>query len=417
VSPPSSGLSSDEDDDDQVVLPVEVEPASPRSHTQRNMQIFESAFPDISLHRKLVYVNETNRSTFRRPLFASRLKSHRFLNPAFYHENFAISNISTPDLLAKLRAFQAVNPIPPYESPETLHRLEDVFLYCFKRDKIRSESDVRKTFGKLVRDVIAAVNPAQTSESQCEFVSGAAGFLCVRVAPGAATVDPNAGYLGKTDKVFFFGDVARFGEEVPFCIIEFKFLGPKVNALTLRWFECSGALFPQVLQSTVGHDARVGIAFTEQGFKVLLKETVRNAIRLFMWPPGNSFYLPDPTNITDGLKVLTLVIRVVTRNRNKLAPRFPVKAATVKTAASTPSHSPVKLPGHGSGSKNSSSAKTVRKSIKKRPTSGDKKRTIMTSNSELIPVTTLCLKSRFTDEELEEILRLEDEYESEVSEQ
>lgn len=233
---------------------------NPRIHTQRNMQIFSEKFPDCRVDEEMKLTYEPSSAGNRRYLFASRLNSHRFLNPCFYHPNVAVHPMQTAVLLDCLRAFEASKPAGLYEDEDTLRQSALRLAMCFDPRQNRTEQGLRGNVLLLLQDIISNIDRALYIGKIEEFISAAAGFLCIR--RNGSRVNPNAGYMGKTDEVFFFGREDIYGEDQPFCVVEYKHLGEDVDASQGRWFECSGDLLARVLQSSIGHDAPVGIAFT-----------------------------------------------------------------------------------------------------------------------------------------------------------
>ena len=124
VDPPVEDIDSSDIDNASSRVSHESDPDDPRTSTEQNLQCFDDKFAPFVIIDKLVYENNprprNQANGLPRLLFAHRLVSHKLLNPAFYHPNIAVRGIETRELLAKLRAFEAVNRTARYECTHLL---------------------------------------------------------------------------------------------------------------------------------------------------------------------------------------------------------------------------------------------------------------------------------------------------------
>jgi hypothetical protein len=103
--------------------------------------------------------------------------------------------------------------------------------------------------------------------------------------------------------------------------VETKHLGVALG--DHRWFVVSNSLLAQLLQSLIGHRAPVGIAHTDEGFKIFLVEEVPTEEMTDLehvivdqetgkLPEAiGEFYRPDFTRIDEGLQLIGECARVI----------------------------------------------------------------------------------------------------------
>ena len=199
----------------------------------------------------------------------------------------------------------------------------------------------------------------------------------------------------------------RRSETDVFCAIEFKYLQAKKFAAGRRWFTVTDALLPQILQSMIGHDAHVGLALTEQGYRVFLveKEAENDKYKLYTWPSNNHAF-HNPFANEEGLKILTNIVRIATRHRQAVPRNRPVEQIVVLD--DTPCDGrPVDSPGDHeppSPADNQTVTPVVKKSISKKK---DKLFRIETVSGDVVELKSLSIEARFTEEELRKIAKLE----------
>ena len=393
-------------------------PASRRNLTaSKNMRHFQDDFREYQkTHPRwgLLYISVRRRKRY---LHASKLVKYFYLNPAYYHPNIAVRDITTRSLLAKLSGFRSVNNARRYRSRAVLTEdVVDKYMDCF--EPAPTEQSLCIKFGSLVEAVVHEAKPPgrrQLAPRDAEMYSAVEGFLCKPRTPDQFNaIDVQAGYMGEADRVLYFG-LPDENQGKVFAAIEFKNLQTVDITDGHRWFTVSGALLAQTLQSMFGHDAPVAVAFTEQGFKVYFKEEVNDETLIHCWPPGQNFHCPTTADPEDeGLIILADVIRIATRER---VPVQPTRSAKI-TAPSTPNSaissvdgdSHVEDPQEEAATQSPGPPGPVRRQ-KRRRLQGDQLFRIRTTTGELLEVKRLCLADRFTEEELREIARLEDELE------
>ena len=377
------------------------------NHVDRDLHLYSSA-KDLGLMTCRLRVNNSERRR-RHYLHASRVRRYQHVHPAFYHSNVATREISTPALLELLGRFDSVNDRSRYAHVPALGRA--AYLRCFVGD-VRSEGTLCVRFNIFVTRVVELAQTSPEAEQyvkdDCERYAAASGFLCKRKYPGRDDViDEDAGYMGKTDCVFFFGSPKELQDEI-LCAIEFKHLKTPNIVVGHRWMTVSGALIAQILQSLVGHDAPVGLAITEQGFRVFVREEVEDGTTVIhTWPAGENFYYPHfegPVEDDEGLQILIDIIRLATRPKE--LPSAAQSSRPSSRGGTAPS-SPRTPPKSDEESSNEPAQKKPR---------GDKTLRIRSVDGAIRNVKSLCLESRFTPEELRLIAEVEKELESEQEE-
>lgn len=375
---------------------------------RKNMTNFQRRFPTFQTDRARGLMFEVLKHRTRY-LPASILNKYSYVNPAFYHPNVAVRDITTADLMAKLGDFTSVNDRTRYAGQRFRNMIVGSYIDCF--EPMSSESSLGMQLGQFIQSVVLAVRPLQTGQSvklAGEKYAAASGFLCKQVSPGRFDlVDRKAGYLGRTDHVMYFGTGQQ---QKVFAAIELKNLQTPDITDGHRWFTVSGALLAQTLQSMFGHDAPVALAFTEQGFKVYFKEEVDEETLLYCWPPGQHFHRPSLNIDDEGLLILADIIRIATRDRVVVTDR--VAQSRNATAPSTP-NSPISgssVSEHESEHASSESPIEITRPAGKRPRilEGDKLFRVKATTGKVLEVTRLSVADRFTEKELREISELED---------
>ena len=337
-------------------------------------------------------------------LHGSAVRKYSDSSPALYHSNAAVRDITTSELLNKLGRFPSLKDRTAY-TKRVFTKVHEQYTKLFH--KVNSEATLVNRFEVFANTVAKALVFSHSVGSLSECYTAASGFLAKRAFPDRNDViDEDAGYMGKTDAVLFFGCPEEREEDVA-CAIEFKYLKTPGLVNGHRWITVSGALLAQILQSMVGHDAPVALAMTEQGYKIFFKELDPcgdGSTLIYAWPPGPNFHIPDlrEGHIDDGLRVLVDIVRIVTRLKKSHTP-----AQGLQTAPSTPD-TPAEGPAQEPLEAGPSSRRPVKLVNCKK--TRDKNYKIKTVLGELIQVKGLCLASRFSEEELDAIARLEKKY-------
>ena len=393
----------------EVPVNASSEPTEPSSEPEPETPPMTSANAALvknfdSFHDKFsAYVTDFLRGLLYDPssgryLHAYTLKKYTYMNPAWYHPNIAIHDITFETLMTFFDFFNSVNDRSCYLNEQVLEACIPDFERVF--EDINCEGTLTDRFSDFTSSVIGEVNNRQYIKKIAQLCSAASGFVAKRVG-GEDVVDGDAGYMGKTDSVMYFGNFAGAGELINsvFCAIEFKYLGQPDTLLGHRWYTRSGALLAHVLQSMIGHNAPVALAFTEQGFRVyILRRDPVNTDHFVLctWPPGPGMYMPDVHNVDasdEGLRVLAQIVRITTRNRESRDQRVKGQLKVSRPQSNCATTEP------------SSPVSPIVNERRAHP--GDKVYKLRTTTGVTIELKSLCLGSRFTEQELLEIDKLE----------
>jgi hypothetical protein len=175
-----------------------------------------------------------------------------------------------------------------------------------------------------------------------------------------------------------------------------------------RWFTVSRALLAQTLQSLVGHRAAVAVAFTEQGFRVFLMEKEKGGThKIYTWPEGQNYHIPasdKPFHEDEGLRILVDLVRIGTSifDLNSLKTYVKSSSSRVKEGPSSPASSAEK-----EGNSRGEERRSTEPSNKRANLDGDEVFRVKATDGSIMKLKSLCLSSRFSEEELDEIDRLE----------
>lgn len=396
-----------------------------QDHIAKNCAHFDKRFPDAFVDRDACMLMNSGESGHPRFVFSSRIDSYTFLHPALYRRDGVIKSIEFGPLMDKLLNFQSVFPRELYQSEAVLRSFLTNYDDLFDSDAINSEATIRGHFCSLMNRIRPMTDPTRHGQAdaleefttlehsvsinrQDEVLSAAAGHVAKKQGEDVK-VDPLAGIAGKCDSVLYFGKGGAEGqrEGAPVCAVEFKYLGVPFekyldNKQDDRWFAKSAALFPQTIQSLIGHDSPLALAVTEHGFKLFLKELIpkddsdEKWIRLFMWPPGQELFCPSLGEVDDGLRVLAEVARLATALKPKRSKKRPVEAVFAEEA--TPSNRPTIA-------RNEHTEDRVKnKAARGEEPRGDKTFFAATENGEVMKLRSVDLNVHFSPEEIAKFL-------------
>jgi hypothetical protein len=238
--------------------------------------------------------------------------------------NCAIKDIQFEQLIEKLGNFKSVIEPAVYDAALTECRR-----YYKRVFTAKSESTMKSNFHSLMTAISKELKSARpvTVSITDEVLSAAAGHVAKRHTDSLDKVHPNAGVAGKCDSVLRFGHPDY--KDAASTALEFKFLNCAMPPAAIRWIMQTGALLPQTIQSHIGHDSTLSIAMWEHGFKVFFKEEVDEdelteeeravgvsnggkCIRMYCWPTENKYHKPSFRSVDEGLKILGHVARLAT---------------------------------------------------------------------------------------------------------
>ena len=268
----------------------------------------------------------------KRFVFSSSVDRYYYLHPALYRTNCAIRDIEFAELMQKLGTYNSLIPREAYEAVLASWCLPS-YADLFASD-IRAEATQRGRLHSLFTAMLHRINTAQplSLRVNCEVLSAAAGHVAKHLEEDPRKIDHRAGIAGKCDAVVNWGEV-KDEDSSTLCAVELKYVDRPLQEVEkdLRWFTHTDALLPQTVQSHIGLDSLLSIAMCEHGFKVYLKEEVKNEkelnaeekaqaaevngkwIRIYSWPPNHKFFIPDQFDqVDEGLRVLAEVARLAT---------------------------------------------------------------------------------------------------------
>lgn len=368
-----------------------------QEHTERNLRLFDDAFPEL--------VTDEDSGMLRRPngrfLFSSHVDRHNYVIPALYRDNCAVLDISFEDLMAKLANYESVFPREAYA--EILRGSRNIYRQLFQ--PVNSETDIFGNLMALFSNIAHAIDRSAIVSFSSQRLSAASGHLAKRL-DNTNTVDPNAGVAGKCDLLLSFGH-SRYNH-APLCAIEMKLITDFFPEM--RWFPRCGAALAQEVQSHVGHGSLLSIALTQYGFKIFLIEPVPREdvtpsdaqaevevdgrfIRIYSWPELHQFHVPRFDRVDRGLKVLGEVVRLSTvklpdldENIDDNSPKTPISNKRSKREDMDPSS--------GTKTKKSKNAESQTESTTSIVKNNDGTHTVLRR---------INLRDYYTDEQIEEM--------------
>jgi hypothetical protein len=254
-------------------------------------------------------------------------------------------------------------------------------------------------------------------EIRCEnqVLGAASGILCWQVPDGSDRVDMNAGFMGIMDAAFYFG--LRDGREV-FCGAEYKIVR-MANWEDYPWEYVCGALPIQAIHSGIAHGARMVLALTNVGGKVFMFERAptadendRRQLKIFMWPPGREFFQPHASYVDKGLQVIAEIVRISTaesdgykfperKPRGQIIPTTEEKLNRREASKRFPN---VSKTGSNKRSHDGNQIDRSNTRANSRTQEVDEKFVLSDRRGESFEVTKLSLKSRFTPDQLKQII-------------
>ena len=310
------------------------------AHVSANFSVFDEQFGSVYesdrstqfLTKKTVETTDSTRGI----LFANRVTNYQSLIPHLYREDGIIRDIDTETLFAELSAIPSVIPKDEFEVSHS--GMITKFLSVFMNRTIKKEQTLHGEVTQFLTAVCGHVcgffSTMCVPQSE-KVLSGASGLLCK--LRDDFSIDMDAGFLGNADQVYEYGspDEEHHGG---FCVVEFKIADEPANGET-RYYRQGRALFAQTILSLIGHQARMALAMTIHGLKViLLKKDAQDPTRitLFKWPPGNEFllYRRNREDASEAARLFCEIARICMRDNSVseslLQENFatPVKRAT-----------------------------------------------------------------------------------------
>lgn len=245
---------------------------------------------------------------------ASRANTYQTVHPFFYRPGYLTKAGLFDQFMENLRlalpggghefSDDEINSVVDNAMPQ--------FIGIFENPNI-SEKVLRIKVGWVMQKMVTLLAPKGEINLIQEVLWAAKGILCWG--------EKSVGFFGYADHVLYAGNQIQQA----LACLEYKLVNADAAGQAIRWIQISGALLGQILGAMVGLGARLGLAWTQIGFKALCQTKASGNPEFVFWPPGDEFWQPSQEPTEADREALKIVVELVAgsyflRERNQSTP-------------------------------------------------------------------------------------------------